>query len=88
MTLASEDSDCDDEHDDHVRPEYSEDPDDLEHFDDPDDPYDPDDQDDPDDSYLVKNVICGKVLYFHKSYQVIKAKEVEIVKEVKRSDGL
>ena len=61
MTLASEDTDGDDEHDDHVRPEYSEDPNVLEHFDDPDDHDDPDDSD---DSYLVINVILWKGFIF------------------------
>ena len=49
---------------------------------------DPDDNDDQNESYLVLNIICGKNLYCHKKYLVIKAKEVKIVKEVKRSDGL
>ena len=40
------------------------------------------DHEDHDESYLVARDIC------HKSYQVIKAKEVEIVKEVKGIDGL
>ena len=53
------------------------------------DPNDHDDYDDYDGSYFVIKVIWWKGLIFsHKIYLVIKAKEVKIVKEVKRSDGL
>ena len=75
------DSEDPDDYNDHNDPDDPDDPDN------PDDPEDPEDPDDRDDMTMMK-FICGKNLYCHKSYLVIKTKEVELVKEVKRSDGL
>ena len=71
--------------------DYSEDPDDPDDPDDYDDPDNPDEDDDSDDHdkiYLVIKLLSGYNLYCHKRSLVIKAKEVKMVKEVKRIDGL
>ena len=81
MALMNPDRVAPDDPDNPGGPEVPDEPDD------PDDPEDPEDPDDSDDMTMIK-FICGKNLYCHKSCLVIKTKEVELVKEVKRSDGL